>query len=216
MPVTVRAGSDGFLAVVGSLNLRAVAAAEGELLLHAGAVSRAYGGAVALAGPSGSGKSTLTAVLAQRGAAYLTDETVCLAPEDLRITPFRKPLSLKRGSWSVLPDLAPRDDEVDVGSSQWFVAPDALGAGPVLGMPLLPELVVLPTFVAGAPVQTERLGQAEAAYLLGGNSVRLAQVRGGGLAALARLARRAPAYRVVHGDVRAAADAVMALWDDVA
>src|SRR4051794_25336345 len=64
---------------MGMVSLRAVRAAEGFLLLHAGALSRPDGGSMLLCGPSGSGKSTLTAVLSSR-YAYLTDEAACMAP----------------------------------------------------------------------------------------------------------------------------------------
>ena len=90
-------GPDEVGHVIGTVNLRAIGASAGSLLLHAGAVARQDGGVAVLCGPSGSGKSTLTATLSSRHA-YVTDETVCLTPESLRITPFRKPLVLKQGA----------------------------------------------------------------------------------------------------------------------
>ena len=203
-----------FAALIGTINVRAVAAAEGRLLLHSGGLARPDGQVAALCGPSGSGKSTLTALLARRGLAYVTDETLSLDPQTLQITPFRKPLSLKRGSWSLFPDLEPRalcDSE-----RQWLVAPDDLRGAPLPPGLLTPQLVVFPTYVPGGRVQVERLTTAEAAYQCGGNSSRLQTVSGGGLPALARLSRRTPAYRLIHGDVHSAADAVEELWDDAA
>ena len=203
-----------FAALVGTINMRAVAAAESRLLLHSGGLARPDGHVAVICGPSGSGKSTLTALLAARGLAYVTDETLSLDPQTLQITAFRKPLSLKQGSWVLFPDLEPRafrDSE-----RQWLVAPDDLrGASPPQGV-LTPQVVVFPTYMPGEQVRVERLGAAEAAYQCGGNSSRLQAVRGGGLPALARLARRAPAYRLIHGDVRSAADMVEQLWDDAA
>lgn len=205
-------------ALVGTINLRAVAAAQGALLLHAGGVCRPDGGTAVLCGPSGSGKSTLTATLAVRGRTYLTDETVCLAPQSLRITPFRRPLSLKPGSRGVLPQLCPAPGSVAELSSDgpWFVPPGRLGGAEPPDEPLAPRVVVFSTYEAGAGLRVERVEPAEAAYLLGGNTVRLGEVHGGGLPALARLARRAPAYRLIHGDIEAAADTVERLWADAA
>ena len=216
LPVDDSPGS--LISLVGTVNMRAIGAAGGSLLLHAGAVCRADGRAAVLCGPSGSGKSTFTAVLAGRGLAYVTDETVCLAPESLRITPFRKPLSLKAGSHHVLPHLRPPADPHLVRGSggQWLVPPPALGGPPLPAGPLLPDVLVFPTHTPGAAVQVDRVPAAEAAYTLGGNTSRLRDVRDRGLPALARLVRRAPAYRVVYEDVHAAADAVQDLWDRVA
>jgi hypothetical protein len=157
-------------------------------------------------------------VLTGRGYAYLTDETACLAPENLRITPFRKPLSLKPGSHEVLARLRPASGSVaDLGSDrQWLVSPEALEGAAVPTSPLLPTLVVFPTHTPGSTTQVQRLSEAEAAYALGSNTVRLWWVRGGGLQALARMARRVPAYRLVYDDVREAADRVEELWGRLA
>jgi len=210
--------AEALLALVGTVNLRALAAAEGALLLHAGALSVPDGGIAVLCGPSGSGKSTLTATLAARGLAYLTDETVCLAPESLHVTPFRKPLSLKQGSHEVLSRFRPVPGSVaeKCTGPQWLIPPGELGQAELPSEPLLPQVVLLPTYTLGASLEVGRLEPAEAAYLLGGNTSRLRAVHGGGLPALARLVRRTPAYRLVYGDVEAAADAVEHLWSSAA
>ncbi len=189
--------------LLSDVTLGAITAAGGSLLLHAGAVARPDGATAVLCGASGSGKSTLTAGLVTAGWAYVTDETVCLDPDTLRITPFRRPLSIKAGSHQVLAYLRP--DPAYAGS--WVVPPSAL-KGPLLpGQPLLPELLVFPTYRPGARLEVTALSPGEAAFLAGTDSSRLADTREP-LPSLARLARRAPAYRLVHGDLDVAVAAV--------
>lgn len=200
--------------MVGTINFAAIDAAAGSLLLHAGAVARPDGGTAVLCGPSGSGKSTLTAVLAGRGHAYVTDETVCLDPMTLRITPYRKPIAVKAGSFEVLRHLAPAPGSVAEACSgeMWLVAPADLGGRDLPPAPLEPQLIVLPTYMEGAALTVERLGEGGAAFALGGNSSQGLHRLDRPLEALARLVRRAPVYRLVHGDVQRAADAVEGLW----
>ena len=190
-------------ALLSDVTIGAIKAAGGNLLLHAGAVARPDGATAVLCGASGSGKSTLTAGLGTAGWAYVTDETVCLDPDTLRITPFRRPLSIKVGSHQVLAHLQP--DPTYAGS--WVVPPSALKGPPLPEQPLLPELLVFPTYRAGAQLEVTALSPGEAAFLAGTDSSRLADTREP-LASLARLARRAPAYRLVHGDLDAAVLAV--------
>jgi hypothetical protein len=193
--------------LIGSINLWAVAAAEGKLLLHAGAVADGNGAATVLCGPSGSGKSTLTAALMQHGLGYLTDEAVCMDAQTLRISPFRKPLSIKPGSYPAMQAFAPAPGSVAerCTGTQWLLPPQALGGGGQTPTPAYPALIVFPTHVPDGEVVIERIRPAETAYLLGSNSVRLWWAEGGALQAVARLARRAPAYRIAYGST---ADAV--------
>ena len=201
--------------MAGTINFAAIDAAAGSLLLHAGAVAHPDGGTAVLCGPSGSGKSTLTAVLAGRGHAYVTDETVCLDPLTLRITPYRKPVAVKAGSFGALRHLAPEPGSVGeacTADGMWLVAPADLGGADLPDAPLDPRLIVLPTYVEGSAVTVTRLGEGEAAFALGGNSSQGLHRVDQPLQSLARLVRRAPAYRLQFGEVQQAADAVEQLW----
>lgn len=211
--------SDALAALIGTINLRAVHVAQGRLLLHAGAVCRQNGDVTILCGPSGSGKSTLTAELVARGHAYVTDETVCLSPERLTVTTFRKPISLKPGSQPHFPALRPEPGSLVAALSekQWLVAPNQVGSAEVPAGHLWPQLLVFPTYEAGATQRIERLSAAEAAYLMGANTSRLLSVTGGALAVLARMSRRVRTYRLIHGDhPTAAAASIEALWSAAA
>lgn len=188
--------------------MHAINATAGGLLLHAGAAALPDGSSVILCGRSGSGKTTLTIRLVESGLSYVTDEVVALHPQTLRITPFRKPAIVKRGAQESLAHLDPQTDEA---GATWVIPPSRFETATVTRAPLLPALVVFPTFVPGRMCEVERLQEAEAAYLLGANSSRLKDVRGGALDALGRLARRAPAYRVTHGDSATARDTVAEL-----
>lgn len=199
--------------LISNINLAALAAAEGNLLAHAGAVCGPDGKVAVICGASGSGKSTLTARLVESGLAYLTDETTCIDPHTLRVTPFRKPLSVKPGAQPVLAHL-----RRDAGSSAarftdetWLVPITNLGGAPLPAVPLLPRVLIFPEYAADVPLRVERLTPGEAAFTLGGNCSRLRSVRGGPLAALARLVGHAAAYRIVHSDAADAAQEVRAL-----
>lgn len=201
-------------ALVGTINLRAIGCAAGSLLLHAGGAARDDGRVTILVGSSGSGKSTLTTELVLRGRHYLTDETLCLAADSLRITPFRKPVSLKPGSYPLFPQLRPSQGSLGALDSdrQWLVSPKSLEGG-VADVPSLfvPGLLIFPTFEEGADTRAERLSPGQAAYQLGVNTSSLTSVSGRPLAVLASLARRVPAFRLIHNDLAAAADLIAEL-----
>ncbi|MCV7704477.1 PqqD family peptide modification chaperone [Micrococcus luteus] len=92
-----------------------------HLMFHAACLADPDSGAgVVLAAASGTGKTTATRTLG-RHYAYLTDETAIIAPEDLTITPFPKPLSLLGA---------------DGRRPKRQAGPDELGLGPTRGATL--------------------------------------------------------------------------------
>jgi hypothetical protein len=208
---------DALATLVGMINLRGLGAARGSLLLHAGAVSIGNAGCAILCGPSGSGKSTLTAALSRRHA-YVTDEIVCLVPDTMRLRPFRKPLALKNGAHDLFPHLRPPTGSVGAryAGERWLISADTLGGPPLPATPLAPNVVVFPTYRQGAATRVQPITEAESAYRLGSNATQLSVVRGGGLPALARLARRAPAFEVTYGDLGEAVAAVEELSSEAA
>jgi hypothetical protein len=213
LPVT-----DIITCLAGAINNAALVGGEGNLLLHAAAVARPDGGCLVLCGASGSGKSTLTAALVAGGLGYVTDETVCLDPVSLRITPFRKPLSLKVGAQQHLPHLVP-SAELPVpheDGSAWLVAPSRLGPHPVPPARLHPDLVVFLTWDTSRTPDVRDLTTGETAFMAGRNSSRLGVTKGGPLAALARLGHQVPGFRMHHHDSDSAAAAVHDLWSEVA
>lgn len=193
--------------LVSRVNLSAIDAAKGNLLLHAGAATGVDGRAVVVCGASGSGKSTLTVRLAEAGLRYLTDEVVCLDPATLRLTPYRKPVVIKAGSQPLFTHLHPESP----GDASWLLPPRLFDHSPAPIGPIVPALLIFPTFRSGARCDIRPMSEAEAAYQAGAHSSRLRDITAGPLPALARLARRAPAFSIVHGDVDLAANAVARL-----
>jgi hypothetical protein len=108
-------------ALVAEVNAAAVRSTDG-LAVHAAAVAGG-GRSIVLHGPAGSGKTTLAAALASTGFDYVTDEVVAIAP-DGTVSAYSKPLSLKPGSWPLLPDL---DDatRLDGARARYVAAPAA-------------------------------------------------------------------------------------------
>ena len=82
--------------------------------------------------------------------------------------------------------------------------------------PLEVRLLVVPhPDVDTKGVVTTRLPGGEAAHLVGSRCVRLDEVSGGPLHALARLARRVPAYHIQYADHRLVAPEVVRLWREL-
>lgn len=81
------------------------------LILHAAVIEKG-GHAVIMPGPPGSGKSTLCAGLVAGGWRLLSDELALISPEDGRLTPMPRPVSLKNESIEIIQKFAP---EVTIG-----------------------------------------------------------------------------------------------------
>ena len=141
-------------------NLEAARAAVGRVPLHAASIETAAG-VVAFAGPSGAGKSTLVAAAVLAGYAYVADEITAVSPLDLTVTPFHRPIGLRRGGADAIGIEYPEspDGRYDIvypwavdadgtlsagGTLVGIVIVDRLGDGPALtdldGAPALVEL----------------------------------------------------------------------------
>ena len=97
------------------------------LMLHAGAVTDpSTGRTLAYVAPGGTGKSTLTRLLG-RELGYVTDETVGVDPESLRVLPYPKPIT-----WAAEP-----------GTRKVEHAPESLGLVETPAEPVLARLAVL-------------------------------------------------------------------------
>jgi hypothetical protein len=196
------------------VNRNVIERTRGLLLFHASAVELG-GRAVVFPAPMGSGKTTLVSGLIQRGARYLTDEAVAIAPTDLRIRPYPKPLSIDTGSWEVLRDLRPRVDRslepfLEAG---WYV-PAAGIRRDVIGAPCVPRLVIAPRYERGVPTDLVPIRRSEALVTLAENCFNITDFGPRrSMEILARVVRSSRCYRLTVGDLGDACDAVMELMD---
>lgn len=169
------------------------------LALH-GAAAEIAGRTALLLGTSGSGKSSLCLSLALRGARYLSDEVTFVRAESLVVEPFPKAITLKRGSFQLIPERETHADPAR-GPIRYF-APDH--AARMADTRPAPALIVFPRFDPGCrQLRETRLGPEETAFRLVG------QCFGGlgrlpdSLATLARLSARG-SYAMEFSDGSAA------------
>ena len=206
---------DALSRIVWDVNRSAAEASGHHLLFHAGALE-AGGIGVLLPGSSGSGKSTLTAGLARAGLGYLTDE---LAALDLRrglLLPYPKPITLKTGSFAVLPDMDPdRGGAPAAGpgrraGEEWQVAVGG-DSGLRVGRACAPRLVVLPRYESGAPTRLMPLSDTEAFLSLALHAVNLLPHGAAGSAALGRVVAQSDCYALTMSDLDEACALVQGL-----
>ncbi len=169
---------------------------------------------VALPAGPGAGKSTLATRLVADGAGYLTDEVLGVAAQGLAVTGYTKRITLEIGSWPLFPDLegvASRAirEHLDPTRVRWLdprdVNPHAFGWR---GHPLRLGVIVVPRYLPGAAVEVEPLSALDTLAELLTDCFNLATMGEAGLTTLRDVATSVPAYRLVHGDARRAAESV--------
>jgi hypothetical protein len=201
--------------IVWDVNRSAAEASGRHLLFHAGALE-ADGAALLLPGTSGSGKSTLTAGLARAGLGYLTDELAALDLVHGRLLPYPKPITLKTGSFAVLPDMDPgrRPGATRWTGAEWQVAVGG-DSGLSVGRPCPPRLVVVPRYERGAPTRLTPLSDTEAFLSLALHAVNLLPHGVAGSAALGRVVAQSSCYALTMSDLDEACALVLRLVQDI-
>jgi hypothetical protein len=204
--------------VVWDVNRSAAESSAAHLLFHAGALE-AGGTGVLVPGASGSGKSTLVAGLARAGLGYLTDELSAFDLARGQLLPYPKPITLKPGSFAVLPDLDP-DAGFGPGAprwagAEWQVAVGA-GTGRRVGRACTPGFVIVPRYEAGAPTRLTPLSDTEAFLSLALHAVNLLPHGAAGSAALGRLAAQCGCYALTMSDLDEACALVLGLVQQAA
>jgi hypothetical protein len=189
--------------VVWDVNRSAAAASGEHLLFHAGALD-ADGTGMLVPGTSGSGKSTLTAGLARSGFGYLTDELAALDLDRGLLLPYAKPITLKRGSFAVLPDLHP-DRLAGPGAEpwageEWQVAMGG-ASGRRVGQPCPPSIVIVPRYDPAGPTALTPLSDTEAFLSLALHAVNLLPHGVAGSAALGRVVAQSSCYALTMSDL---------------
>jgi hypothetical protein len=201
-----QSAGDALGRVVWDVNRSAAAASGAHLLFHAGSLET-HGTGIVLPGTSGSGKSTLTAGLARAGFGYLTDELTALDLVSGHLLPYAKPITLKRGSFAVLPDLHP---DPTVAGAEWQVAVGG-SSGRYVGRPCPPSLVVVPRYDADGPTALTPLSDTEAFLSLALHAVNLLPHGVAGSAALGRVVAQSSCYALTVSDLDEACALVQGL-----
>jgi hypothetical protein len=190
------------------VNLDTVEATRDRVLVHAGAVATPGGEGVMLPAPSGSGKSTLVAGLVRAGFGYLSDEAAVLDPTTGTLHPYPVHLSLKRESRERFPDARPDPADAAFSSDTWHVDPEAIRPGAIASSCRVGS-VIAHRYERGADTAIEPLTPGEACVELGRNLMSGRRDVKRSLDLLARVCRASRSYRLIHGDVDAAVEAII-------
>ena len=179
----------GLLAAEMGMNLQMALGQKHFLLLHAAVVERA-GRAVLLTGHSGSGKSTLAALLGERGWRFMGDEFALVDPEDGRVHPFPRAVSLKNQSIALFDGVAPeRLGPLLTGTPKGAIRHLRPNGEAVARMdePAKPALLIFPRFGRDFPAEVRPVGAAEVFVRLTQASTNYVALGERGFDALARL-----------------------------
>lgn len=134
------------------------------LIVHAAVVER-DGYSVMMAAPPGSGKSTLCAALVVHGWRLFSDELALICPEDGKLSPLPRPVSLKNDSIDVIRSLAPKitigPEIIDTtkGVVAYMRAPDE--SVERADERVNPTWIFCPRFVEDSSAQLERFSKAQ-------------------------------------------------------
>lgn len=191
-------------ALVATLNQWVLDTDPYRLHLHAACVEL-DGTGIVLAGPSGNGKTTTTTALLQRGAMYLTDESLTVPPGTRTVFAYPKPLTIKTGPGSAVPT-APLPPPASTGR----VALRASTMAPIASHASV-GIVVFPTFRAGSAPILRQLAPAEAVQRLLSDSLDGRRLGVGAIDVVASLVGRAACAEITYGDPGEAAALVAGL-----
>lgn len=179
-------------------------------VLHAATVVPRGGGAVAIAGLSGAGKTTLAGATIAAGACLLSDDATPIEAGSRLAWPLPLAMGVKRGSWPVFAALFEefsRVEPVRFGNAAicYFPAPRVVRDE---GRPV--AAILFPKWVAGAPLQAERLRPRETLRLLAGSGT-IPSEQEEHLADLLGWIETVPAWRLSYGDLDEAVSFVQAI-----
>lgn len=175
-------------------NLEAARAAVGRVPLHAASIET-RAGVIAFAGVSGAGKSTLAAACVLAGYGYVADEITAVSPDDLSVTPFHRPIGLRRRGAAAIgleyPD--PSDGRYDV------VYPWQIDAGHHRSPGGTLAGIVLVRWAEGAVPELSEVASAVAMVELSQHLVIPDERLSSSFADLDRLVRSVPVVRMTYG-----------------
>jgi len=177
------------------------------LMLHAAVLAR-DDRAVLLPGRPGAGKSTLCAALALTGWRLLSDEIAIIRPEDGRIVPLPRPVSLKNESIDVIRRFSPDarigfswDDTVKGTVAHMRPPGECIAEA---GQPAVPAWIVFPQYVPEVTARSRPLAKGTAFMQLAGNAFNYSTLGTVGFDTMTRLIERCDCYEFVYGDLETA------------
>lgn len=179
------------------------------LTVHAAVVER-DGLAAILVGQPGAGKSTLCAGLVLNGWRLLSDEVCIIRPDDGRLLPLARPVSLKNESIGVIgrfsdrAELGPSFSDTAKGTVAHMRAPrDSVIRA---SEPAMPGWVIFPRFVAGSPTRSRRQSRSVSFLRVADNSFNYSLLGLDGFQTLARLIDACDCYDFRYSDLAEAVE----------
>jgi hypothetical protein len=174
------------------------------LIIHAAVVER-NGRAIVLPGQPGAGKSTLCAGLVCRGWRLLSDEFALVRPDDGRLVPMPRPISLKENSITLIQQLAP-EAVMGPSSRDTWKGTVVHMRPPSESVSRAAELahaswIVFPGFQAGEPVRLTSHPRSRTLVRLARNSFNWNLLGARGFAALSMIVEQSACYDLTHGDL---------------
>jgi HprK-related kinase A len=183
-----------------------------HLLIYHAAVMERDGLALLLPGHSGVGKSTLCAALVTAGWRLLSDELALLDPDDGRLRPLARPISLKNQSIDLLKGVAP---DMTFGPTATDTAKGRVAhmkppAASVRRASQLasPRLIVLPRFVRDAPLRLAPLSKTKMFFRLAETALNYDMHGEQGFRAMTRLIDASDCYELEYSLLDQAVGAV--------
>jgi len=186
------------------LNWCVYALANNFLIYHAAVVER-DGLSLLLPGHSGVGKSTLCAGLVTAGWRLLSDELALLNPDDGRLRPLARPISLKNQSIDLIKSIAPDGTfgPIATDTAKGRVAHMKPPTSSVrrAGQPAAPRLIVLPRFRRGAPLRLAPVPKTKAFFRLAETAVNYETHGEQGFLAMIRLIDASDCYELEYSSL---------------
>jgi HprK-related kinase A len=195
-----------------ALNWAISTRAHGYLMLHAAVIER-RGFAAILPAPPGSGKSTLCAALVNRGWRLLSDELTLFVPEDGRVMPVARPVSLKNRSIDVIRAFAPDavltrpvSNTAKGTVAHMKASSDSVARAHELAQP---AWIVFPKYEAGSATILEPIPRARVFPRVVENSFNYSHMGASGFRTLANVVERCASFDFRYSDL----DEAIAVFD---
>jgi hypothetical protein len=172
------------------------------LLLHAGAVA-SDGGAIVLPAKMDSGKSSTVVAMLEAGFGYLSDEFGAVDPITGAVYPVPKRISI---GWEAMSHFRGLEDRLhdpadpSLALPQRFLRPEDVGSTPA--GPARPRAIVVPVRDFEGPPRLEPMSSAAAVEAMAASCFNLFRYGERGVILLTRVAKEAPAFRLLGGTPR--------------